>query len=289
MKLTRILSGSILCLAVAAAAAPAAAFSVTDVQAHAEPSSYTGPCPAAIHFVGQITSDGIGTVTYRWGHSPGTGTIEAVIFDGPGTKTVTHDVSWSASDFLELNTVSPNEKIAPVVGVDIHCTLPGTQKTDLTITGFAFKSKGECAAGKTAFTLTATVKNAGTVVYPYQGQTARIIARDTSATYWFGTGSLPAIPAGGTVVVDIPVGYPTKPEDFMSAQPFQAQVDDKNVVDELNENNNLSAGTVSVNLKEICAKIPPLYKKKVPVKKLQPVHVPGPVPPDPNPIKQQVR
>jgi hypothetical protein len=96
----------------AAFAAPVAAgaFTVTGVQATVAPKSYAGPCPVTVHFSGTITADGAGTTSYRWSHSPGTGTLETVTFAAAGAKTVTKDlaVAASAQDFLELYVEKPN-------------------------------------------------------------------------------------------------------------------------------------------------------------------------------------
>jgi hypothetical protein len=68
----------------------AAAARVTAVRLHLEPESYAGPCPGHVQLVGEITTDGPGTVWYRFlagavSHSP-EGTVT---FDSAGTKTVT--------------------------------------------------------------------------------------------------------------------------------------------------------------------------------------------------------
>jgi hypothetical protein len=284
------LAAGALFVAVAAAAAPAAAFSVTGLQAHAEPASYTGACPATITFVGEITADGPGTVVYRWEHSPGTGTPKTVVFDAAGTRTVSYAATLAGPDFLALVTDSPNEVFGPLVSVEVHCQVPGTQKTDLALTNFVLLSKGACKAGETAFTLSVTVKNIGKVDYPYLSQSARLIARDTSLPSWFGIGGLvPAIKAGGSVNVAIPVPYQEAAVNAPAPHPFRAQVDDLGNVDELNENNNLSANTVALDIKGLCAKIGPKYKKKFEPPPRTRIPVKAPSPPEPDPVKQQLR
>lgn len=281
------LSAGGLFLSVAAAASPAAAFSVTGLQAHAEPASYTGACPTTVTFVGQITVDGPGTVVYRWEHSPGTGLPTSVAFDGPGTKTVTYDATMDGSDFLALVTDAPNSVFGPLVSVDIHCQVPGTLKVDLALTNFVLLSKGKCLPGETAFTLSVTVKNIGKVAYPHLNQHARVIAKDTGLPSWFGNGGLvPALPVDGSANVTIPVPYSEAALNAPAPHPFRAQVDDLGNVDESNENNNLSANTVTLDIKGLCTKVP-VEKSKIRVKKVVPVKRPGP--PDPGPLREQTR
>ncbi len=71
------------------ATSPQARGRVTGVSLHLVPDSYSGPCPGHVQLVGEITTDGPGTVWYRFlagavSHSP-EGTIT---FDAAGTKTV---------------------------------------------------------------------------------------------------------------------------------------------------------------------------------------------------------
>ena len=66
-----------------------AQYRVTTVQLHLVPDHYTAPCPGKVQLVGEITTDGPGTVWYRFlagavSHSP-EGTVT---FIEAGTKTV---------------------------------------------------------------------------------------------------------------------------------------------------------------------------------------------------------
>lgn len=268
-----------------AAARPAAAFTVTDVQAHAEPAHYYGSCPVTVNFVGVITTDGPGTVTYRWEHSPGTGVPESVSFSGAGSRTVTKARDLSASDFLELTTLSPNTRIAHADTV-ITCQLAGP-KTDLTIPSLTFRAWGTCISGETLFTLNARIRNIGPAAYPLANQHARLIARDSDNASWFGIAEIPGmIPAnGGEVTVEIPVRYPGGAAlvDHLSAaasHQFRAEVDDLMDVDEALETNNLSS-PVSVAVKAYCTA--PLKRRPPPL--LVPRKIPIPKP-DPGPLEK---
>jgi hypothetical protein len=82
----------------APAQAGAAAAKVTAVRLHLVPESYTGPCPGKVQLVGDITTDGPGTVWYHFlagavSHSP-EGTVT---FTAAGTKTVTAEGSFRSA------------------------------------------------------------------------------------------------------------------------------------------------------------------------------------------------
>jgi hypothetical protein len=240
-----------------AAAQPASGFTVTSVQAHAEPSSYTGPCPKTVRFVGVIKTDGPGTVTYRWEHSPGTGTLQSVVIGLAGMTKVTKERDLSMSDFLELVVISPNT-MSSLAAATLQCQA-AVPKTDLTVPSLAIKSWGKCAAGSTLFTLKATIRNIGSAAYPLAGQQARIVVRDTDNPGWLEFAPLPAaIPAsGGEVTVEIPVRYPSDAGlanhlATVATHQFTAEVDDLTDVDEALETNNVSP-PVSAGVKVFCS------------------------------------
>src|ERR1035437_5507254 len=82
----------------APAQAGAAAAKVTAVRLHLVPEIYAGPCPGKVQLVGDITTDGPGTVWYHFlagavSHSP-EGTV---IFSAAGTQTVTVEGSFRSA------------------------------------------------------------------------------------------------------------------------------------------------------------------------------------------------
>jgi hypothetical protein len=97
---SRILAGLGVCVWLAAppvapAQADASAAKVTAVRLRLVPESYAGPCPGKVQLVGDITTDGPGTVWYHFlagavSHSP-EGTVT---FTAAGTKTVTVEGSF---------------------------------------------------------------------------------------------------------------------------------------------------------------------------------------------------
>jgi hypothetical protein len=76
------------------AARPAAGGKVVSVRYRLVPESYSGRCPAAVQLVGEITTDGPGTVRYRFlaGAVAVNGAREGTVeFTSAGTKTVTRN------------------------------------------------------------------------------------------------------------------------------------------------------------------------------------------------------
>jgi hypothetical protein len=71
---------------------------VTTVRMQVVPESYSGPCPGRVQLIGEITTDGPGTVWYRFlagaiSHSP-EGTLQ---FEAAGTKKITIDGSFNST------------------------------------------------------------------------------------------------------------------------------------------------------------------------------------------------
>lgn len=77
---------------------PNAPSRVTEVRLHLVPDHYAGPCPGHVQLVGEITTNGPGTVWYRFlagavSHSP-EGTVT---FSEAGTKTVAVEGTFRAT------------------------------------------------------------------------------------------------------------------------------------------------------------------------------------------------
>ncbi len=123
---------------------PATDFKIVGVLNSVSPNSWKGPCPATVQATSQIVATGKGTAQYRWIRSDGGKTQPRdLVFEGPGTKTVTTswklsnlqaDVSerrWIAVEVLYPNHILPstmgslNLATAPIPGVaafDLLCT-----------------------------------------------------------------------------------------------------------------------------------------------------------------------
>ena len=163
-----------------------------------------------------------------------------------------------------------------MAGYKILCQVAGP-KTDLTVRSLTVKSWGACAAGKTLFTLSAKVKNIGPADF---NSSVRIVATDADSPGWFNIGvvSGPIAADGGEATVDIPVAYPSQPNQTdllnhlmsVATHVFNAKVDDLEVLDEVSETNNVSP-PLDVAIKAYCTtvKMPPAhpYKKTVPIRK----------------------
>lgn len=70
---------------------------VTAVRLRVEPASYSGPCPSRVKLVGEITTDGAGTVRYEFlaGAVRKSGpALGKITFSKAGTQTVTLDAEY---------------------------------------------------------------------------------------------------------------------------------------------------------------------------------------------------
>lgn len=69
-------------------------FSVTAVSASVSPTNYSGACPKKFDFIGNISVNAAGTVTYKWIRSDGaTAPTQSLTFGGAGSQAVT--TSWT--------------------------------------------------------------------------------------------------------------------------------------------------------------------------------------------------
>ena len=94
---------------------------VTAVRLQAGPANYTGTCPQEIVFLGRITSNGPGTVSYRFVRSDGAqGPVQQLRFNGPGTEPVRttwtlgasgkeYNQYWQVLKILEPNQMESNK------------------------------------------------------------------------------------------------------------------------------------------------------------------------------------
>jgi hypothetical protein len=104
-------------------------FSVTKVTVSASPKSYTGACTPSttFTFTGKITTNGAGTVTYKWERSDGASSSEDTItFSDAGTKTVT--TTWTyggagnvGTSWERLHVTDPNDIKSSKAEVKYNC------------------------------------------------------------------------------------------------------------------------------------------------------------------------
>lgn len=100
------------------------AFRVTQVQVSVNPPSHTGACPHTFNFTGLITTNGAGTVQYRWVRSDGaTGPVETVIFREAGNKPVlsSWQIGRTFSGWKKLEILNPNPLLSNQVNFTLNC------------------------------------------------------------------------------------------------------------------------------------------------------------------------
>ena len=86
---------------------------VTATTASVSPSTYSGACPGTFNFSGNITTNGAGTVTYRWERSDGaTAPTQTLTFNAAGTQPAAA-TSWqlgATGAFWErVHVLTPND------------------------------------------------------------------------------------------------------------------------------------------------------------------------------------
>lgn len=101
-------------------------FSVTGVTAAVSPTSYIGPCPKKFEFTANITTNGAGTVTYKWARSDGAGSpTETLVFTSATTQPASPD-SWTLSSpgskWEKIQILTPNTLDSNQATFDLTCT-----------------------------------------------------------------------------------------------------------------------------------------------------------------------
>jgi len=105
---------------------PAEPFAVTSVVATAGPIA-SAVCPARLEFLGTITTNGVGSVTYRWERSDSTATaIESIKFNGAGSQRV--NLNWplnnSFDGWVRLHVLTPISMFSSPTSVKLICAPP---------------------------------------------------------------------------------------------------------------------------------------------------------------------
>jgi hypothetical protein len=95
-------------------------FKVTNVIAVVSPPDYKGTCPTVFNFTARITTDGPGTVEYKWTRSDGaTAPTQTLVFSAAGTQSVGDTWTlggsgfsysgWEAVEILAPNSLTSNQ------------------------------------------------------------------------------------------------------------------------------------------------------------------------------------
>lgn len=143
-------------------------FAVTSAVASVSPGS-AGVCPSTFTFVGTITANGAGNVTYQWERSDGaSSSVQTVSFAAAETKTVS--TTWAlgaAGTFWErLKITSPNSVTSNQATFTLVCGTPVFSVT-AAAASVAPAVAGPCPK-KFNFTGTITANGAGTVTYRWE-------------------------------------------------------------------------------------------------------------------------
>lgn len=231
----------------------------------AAPESYSGKCPATIRFDGVITVQNNTrpplNVQYRFIRSDGAlSPISTVTFTGNGSKNVS--TTWTLggpslptySGWQAIKILYPREVESNRANFSVACQAEPPKKPDLVIKQFGLKEWGKCEPNNMIFSFSVTVANIGTAPSPAIMDKALVQAMDTHGNGWGNGVGLPSIPPGGQVTVVIPVYYlKGDPGHITGAapHPFRAAADPLKLVDELREDNNLSA-VINVDPRGIC-------------------------------------
>lgn len=137
--------------------------------------------------------------------------------------------------------------VAPAPGYVIQPAKPGNKpagRPDLVVRKFALKHWGVCQPGRVVMTFSVTVANIGSAASPLISGKALVRVSDGHGNGWGNGAALPAIAAGASTAVEVPVYFPRSERDHVAGgipHPFRATADPLRLVTESDEANNDSA------------------------------------------------
>ena len=144
-------------------------FQVTKVTAEVDPEIFTGTCPKSATYTGKITTNGAGTVSYRWVRSDGIGETRTLNFSAAGTQAVANvnmNYTHSATHWAKLEVLAPNAMTSDQAKFTLNCTSPAiVTLVSVSINPTAFT--GTCPH---TFHFTGIIRTsaAGTVTYRWE-------------------------------------------------------------------------------------------------------------------------
>jgi hypothetical protein len=105
------------------------AFRVTGATASVNPSNYTATCPGIFNYVGNITTNQAGVVTYRWAGSSSTAPSPVMTFNAPGAGSFAlpgYQAQWGAKggQWAQLMILTPNQLTSNQASFTNSCADP---------------------------------------------------------------------------------------------------------------------------------------------------------------------
>ena len=159
---------------------------------------------------------------------------------------------WSAALATTLCLFAPGRALAaplaPAPTLIKPAPIVTVPKPDLIIQSATISLGGACRTGTAVLNVSVTVKNAGTGPSPARTDVGMVAAADTHGNGWANGVGLPALDAGASATVTIPIYYfGANPSHMPGAHGFQITVNKGNWIAEANSANN-NYGPVSVSI-----------------------------------------
>ena len=96
---------------------------VTGIVITVDPNTYTGACPTTVNFWATITTNGPGTITYRWERSDGSlAPVQSITFASAGEQTVS--TTWTrgaGTGWQRLHVLTPRDAVSNQTDFTLTC------------------------------------------------------------------------------------------------------------------------------------------------------------------------
>ena len=154
-------------------------FAIISVVGNTSPSNFAGTCPKTFTFNATVTTNGPGTVTYRWERNDGGySDVQSINFYESGTKTATlqWELSESASGWHRIHVLTPYDTASNPVYYTLNCG--GSLVTGIIVGVDQYPFTGPCP--KTIhFWGTIAASGPGTVTYRWERSDNSMTAPET--------------------------------------------------------------------------------------------------------------
>jgi hypothetical protein len=144
---------------------PTVTFAVTSAIASVDLPVYSGGCPKRLTFTALISTNGPGTVTYRWERSDGSpGPVQTLVFPSAGTQSAGEywQLGGSYSGWDRIHILTPNDLLSNQAGFNLICAASVTNAS-----ASVNSPSGPCPRTYT-FTGSITTDGACTVTYRWE-------------------------------------------------------------------------------------------------------------------------